>query len=200
MVPPRRSARRLAAVVATAVALAAVQGAGCQDSGAGGITVAATDESSPNLSLGVAEEGASASATVGTTGNDATVTVAAKTSKLTLVATATDNESGVQDVQIWVIDPRTELCDAAGVCSGGAPGLTTGVRFDAPTPQVAPGGTTSASTILGQSLDLSQELDQAAPPAGHTRTTSFAVYAVAVNHLGGRAVTKRVTVTFSEIG
>jgi hypothetical protein len=123
-----RSARRLAAVVATAVALAAVQGAGCQDSGAGGITVAAADESSPNLSLGVAEEGASASATVGTTGNDATVTVAAKTSKLTLVATATDNESGVQDVQIWVIDPRTELCDAAGVCSGGAPGLTTGVR------------------------------------------------------------------------
>jgi hypothetical protein len=193
--------RRPIGWVATVAALVVVQGAGCQGSSSGsGIIVAATDATPPSLSLGVAVAGTQLSATLGTTGSDAAITLPAKTGTVNLIATATDDQSGVSDVQIWVQDRRVRTCDGSGSCSGGDPGLTPGLRFDAPSAPAVPGDEVAASSINIQSLDLSREIAQSSPAAGDTRTTSFVLYAVATNHLGGRSETTRVTFTFAETG
>jgi hypothetical protein len=117
---------------------------------------------------------------------------------LSFAATAVDNESGVQAVEVW-IEKREDTCNTAtGLCSGGNFQAEQIPRFSSSGPAKTPGEKTAPSSILIDTLNVADEIPQAAPPAGTTRTVVLRIYVVAVNNLGGRSQTPNLEVRWSE--
>jgi hypothetical protein len=170
--------------------------AGCPPSPGGGITIAQIDSSVPTLTLGAGQPGGQdVSVIAGGSGQNGKLT--SKTGALNLLATAKDPESGVQAVEIWV-NKKTTSCDVNGVCRTQQPGLLGKPTFESTSARKKPGETTAESSILAQSLDLSQEIPQMSVPPGNSLTVDLIIYAVAVNNLGGRTQTPEITATWRE--
>lgn len=192
----KRSARRAIVGLAVAVLVGAV--AACDDdgSGGGGITIQSSDSTPPELSLKVALAGGTEEATVEPGGPGQTLTLPNRTGTLNLAATAKDEQTGVQRVQIWM-ETTVTTCDAAGVCSGGNPTLPGQPLFESTEPTKSPGDTTSASSIELEALALPDAIKGTAPPGG-TLTVKLGFFAVALNHLGQRAQTAKVSAVWAE--
>jgi hypothetical protein len=169
--------------------------ASCGGDGGGGITIPATDGSPPTISFAVAEAGQGGGVTVNG-GADEKLDLRARTGSLNLAVTAKDSESGIQKVEIW-LTKKTTRCDA-DVCSPAGPGLAGSPKFDSTEPQKSPGDTTAESSIVAEALNLSQEIGQASAPPNGSLTVELELWAVAVNHRGGRVETSRVTATWKE--
>jgi hypothetical protein len=163
--------------------------------GGGGITIQSPDASPPGITLGASQGGQNV--TVSNGGNPASLALTAKTGSMTLLATGTDQESGLKDVQIWA---TTQITDCSGATCTTQPGggLQGAPRFSAPGSNRSPGDTTASSTILSDSLNLTSEIPQGSPTAGSTRTVTMKIWAVAINYVGGRSQTSQITATFSE--
>ena len=169
----------------------------CDDgaNGSGGITIQSTDSSPPELRLSVALAGGTEEGTVEPGGAAQTLTLPNRTGTLNLAATAKDEQTGVQRVQIWMTK-TTSSCDAADVCSGGT--TDTGQpQFESTGPAKAPGETTAASSIELEALPLTSEITGSAPPGG-SLTVKLELWAVAFNHLGQKAQTAKVSATWRE--
>ena len=124
-------------------------------------------------------------------------TLISKTGSLNIAATANDPESGVQALEIWV-SKKTTSCDANGICSTSGPGLLGQPRFQSTSPKKNPGEVTSAASTLLDVLNLSTEIPQGTISAGSSRAVDIIIQAVATNHLGGKAQTPSLTLTWSE--
>lgn len=161
-----------------------------------GITIAQSDSTAPELALGIGQPGGN-NVTVSGGGSGQNMVLISKTGVLNLLATATDPESGVQALEIW-INKKTTSCDAGGICTTTGPGLLGQPTFDSTSPQKQPGETTSASSILAQAFDISVEIPQGSISADESLTVELIIYAVAVNHLGGRVQTPEIIATWSE--
>jgi hypothetical protein len=169
---------------------------GCQPTG-GGITIPQSDSSAPGLTLGAGQQGGQ-DVTVSAGGSSQNMTLVSKSGPLNLLATANDPESGIQAVEIWV-NKVTVSCNLTNdTCTQTGPGLLASPMFESTSPQKQPGDTASATSILAQALDLSQQIPQGNVAAGHTRTVTLIIHAVAVNHLGGRTQTPEIRATWSE--
>jgi hypothetical protein len=182
--------------MALLVALAASLLSSCDEGGGGGITIPESDGSPPTISFGVAEAGQGSGVTVDG-GAGEKLTLRARTGSLNLAVTAKDPESGIQKVEIWMTK-KTTRCQADDTCSMTGPGLASSPKFDSTEPQKSPGDTTAESSVLAQALDLPTEIGQFVPPPGGSFTVDLELWAVAVNHLGGRTQTARVTATWRE--
>jgi hypothetical protein len=150
------------------------------------------------LSLGVAEtisNGRQATVTVG--GAMQVFTLQAKTGALNVVATATDQESGVQTVDVWMTK-TTRNCDSSGKCSNQGPGLAGTPRFESTGPVAKPGANVAATSILADTLDLTSEIAPGAPAAGSSRIVTLEFWATAKNHLGAMSQTAHATANWSE--
>jgi hypothetical protein len=164
--------------------------------GGGGITIAQNDSTPPTLTLGAGQPGGqNISASAGGTGQS--MTLVTKTGPVNLVATAVDPESGIQTVEIWVNQTITS-CDANDVCQTSGPGLLGQPTFDSTSPQKQPGETTAESSIFATPLDLTTQIPQGSVSTGNTLTVDLTIFAVAVNHRGGRTQTPDLTLTWSE--
>jgi hypothetical protein len=160
------------------------------DPNAGKIPVPQSDATGPTLTLGVG----SASVSVGGTGQP--LTLSSRTGPLNVLATAMDNESGIQALQVWVVKSSTK-CDSSGLCSGGPGGISPTPRWESSETQATPGQFVTKGSTMLQAFDLSQEVTETAPPGG-TLTVTLEVWAVAINHLGGQVRTPSITATWSE--
>jgi hypothetical protein len=172
---------------------------GCQppSGGGGGITIPQSDGSAPELSLGAGQQGGQ-NVTVSAGGSPQNLQLISKSGSLNLLATANDPESGIQALEIWV-NKVTTSCDLVNnICTQSGPGLLSSPMFESSSPQKQPGDTTAAGSILAQALDLSQQIPQGSVAAGHSRTVTLTIYAVAVNHLGGRTQTPEIKAVWSE--
>jgi hypothetical protein len=161
----------------------------------GGIVIPASDSTGPTLALGAGQPSGQ-NITVNAGGSGQNMQLISKSGVLNLVATANDPESGIQAVEIWV-NKRTISCDANESCSI-TPTLQGIPMFESRSPQLNPGDTTAASSILAQALDLSREISQGSLSAGATLTVDISIYAVAVNHLGGQTRTPEIVATWRE--
>jgi hypothetical protein len=125
----------LLVLVALAVGLTA-----CQDTGppgAGRTSVPSADASPPTVTLTAWATAADRPrVAVRSSGIERRMTLRAKTGALELVATATDPESGVQAVEIWV-SKFSSFCGTA-TCTGGEPAVTA-PRFAWAAPRRHPG-------------------------------------------------------------
>jgi hypothetical protein len=171
---------------------------GCSTNGGGGggITIAQIDGTGPTVTLGAGQPGGQDVA-VSTGGSDQNTKLRSKTGSLNLLAMSKDPESGVQALEIWV-EKKTTSCDANGHCSTRAPIQLEKPRFESTSPQKHPGESTADTRILAQALDLSMEIPQGSVSGGDSLTVVFVIYAKAVNHLGGRVQTPKLTATWSE--
>jgi hypothetical protein len=163
----------------------------------GDITIAQTDATAPTISLAVAVVGGNSTTTVNSGGNAATLTLTAKTVKLNVLATAKDQESGIQAFEIWVGNQTHVRCDPVPVCATTGPGLTGQPMWSSITPKLNPGDRAVSTSIMAESLDpvASSLLHPAeVPPVGGTLTESFTISAKATNHLGGSISTPDITV------
>lgn len=160
-----------------------------------GITIPQSDSTAPTLTLGAGQEGGGNDVTVTPGGSNQTMTLLKKTGSINLAATARDPESGVQAVEIWMSKLKS-TCGADGVCALEGPSNAVKI-FESVVPQKMPGETTSESSILLQPLDLSKEIP-ASYPAGGSLAVELRLYAVAVNHLGGRTQTAELKVVWQE--
>jgi hypothetical protein len=196
----RRVAPRLCLLLVLGLALGVMTGCGDGGSGGGGgITIPQNDSTPPDFNLGVAEVKPNGpSIVVKPGGPDESLKLSAKTGTVNLLITAKDPESGVKETQMW-ISKTTTRC-AQNVCQTSGPGLLGSPSFKAGGQAKSPGETTAASSIHGESFDLAQEIPQAAPPPGSSLSVKLEFWAVAINHLGGRAETAKATLTWSESG
>lgn len=186
--------RALAAIVLT-LSLAACQSGG---SSQGGITIPQSDGTPPaaTLQVAVAASGGESAAVSTSAGNPQSMTLLTKAGALNLAASAKDSESGVQNLEIWM-SARTTTCNAStcqvsGPLQGGPP------LFSSTTPQKKPGETTAESSIILQSLDLTQKIPQKSPASGDTITVVLIFWVKAVNHLGDKVTTPRIEATYRE--
>lgn len=180
-------------IVAT-VTLSSCNGGG--GGGGGGITIPQNDSTAPTLTLGSGQQGGQ-NVTVSAGGSGQNMKLMSKTGSLNLLATAKDPESGIQTVEIWV-NKETTFCDVNKICKKTGPGLLGKPTFESTSPQKKPGETTSDSSILAQALNLSTEIPQGSVQPGESRTVILTIFAVAVNHLGGRTQTPEIKATWSE--
>lgn len=169
---------------------------GCQPPN-GGITIPQSDGSAPELSLGAGQQGGQ-NVSVSAGGSSQTLTLTSKSGSLNLLATANDPESGIQALEIWVNKESVSCNLATNICTRTGPGLLGSPMFESTSPQKQPGETTAAGSILGEALDLSQQIPQGTVPAGRTLSVTLIIHAVAVNHLGGRTQTPEIRATWSE--
>ncbi len=169
---------------------------GCSTSGGGssggGITIVQNDSTPPTLTLGAGQPGGQG-VTVSAGGSGQKMKLTGKTGALNLLVTATDNESGVQAVEIRMYT-RISVYDADTSSMSTPVESADHPAFESTSPQKKPGETTVASTIMAEALDLSKEIPQGSAWPGKTITVDLFIYAVAVNHLGGRAQTPEITV------
>ncbi len=178
----------LAFTLASAVGLAGCPGSG---SSSGGITIPSSDSTKPTLSFGVgATDDANAKATVNAGGSDVTVTLTVKTGSLNLLATAKDPESGIQKLEIWWNETKTTC--SGGTCTKVGPALLGGPLSTASEPQKQPGDTTTASSLLADTVDLTTHIGSA--PAGGTYDLVWEFWAEARNHLNGTVKSPTITV------
>jgi hypothetical protein len=163
--------------------------------GSGGITITQTDTSPPSLSLGSGQQNGQ-DVSVKSGGNGIKMTLIRKTGPLNLLVTGNDPESGIQKLEIW-INKSTTTCATGGSCTNAGPGLLGNPAFEMVSPPKNPGDMTSESATMLQAFDLSAEIPQGNVSQG-TRTVVFTIYAVAVNHLGGKVQTPEIAVTWKE--
>lgn len=140
--------------------------AGCPRNGDSGITIAQNDATAPTLTLGAGQPGGQ-DVTVSAGGSNQNMKLRSKAGLLNLLATANDPESGIQALQIWV-SRRMTTCYANGNCTGGNLETEQVPTFESSSPQKKPGETTAASSILGQTLDLSKKIPQGSFSGGST--------------------------------
>jgi dienelactone hydrolase len=188
---PRRGIALFAAIVL--IALSACNGGG----GDGGITIPTSDRSPPELSLGAGQTGGGPNAAVTTYGRDATLTLRTKTGDLNLVASGNDSESGIRSLKIWMSEATSRCVSPTGPCSNLGPTSHATPRFDSTDPPKQPGDKTSASSTMAQSLNLSSEIQGAAPPGG-SFSFRWDIYATSTNYLDGTSQTKQVTVRYDD--
>ena len=190
---------RFAPVVLALALVIGVGLAGCDGSGgssSGGITIPSSDQTKPELSFGVgASDEPTAKATVSAGGNDVIVTLNVKTGSLNLFATAKDPESGIQKVEIFMDETKT-TCDSAGICAKVGPGLVGAPLSTSSEPQKQPGDTTTATSLLADTLNLPTHIGSA--PAGGTYDLVWEFWAEARNHLGGTVKSPTITVKYHE--
>ncbi len=193
---PRSLAQKHDAKISVPVTILFLLLTTCSKSSGGGITIAQSDGTAPTLSLGAGQPGGQ-NVSVSGGGSGQTMKLTSKTGVLNLLATASDPESGVDTLQIWV-NEKTTTCDAAGLCKTIGPGLLGKPTFDSTSPQKKPGDATAASSILAQALDLTKEIPQGSVPGGGTLAVDLIIYARAVNNLNGQTLSPVLTVTWSE--
>ena len=182
-------------LIVAAVTFSSCNGGNSGGGGGGGITIAQNDSTAPTLTLGAGQPGGQ-NINVSAGGSDQNMKLTSKTGSLNLLATAKDPESGVQAVEIWV-NKESTFCPAAAPCKRTGPGLLGRPTFESTSPQKKSGETAADSSILAQPLNLSAEIPQQLLP-GQSRSVTLTIYAVAVNHLGGRTQTPMIIATWSE--
>jgi hypothetical protein len=168
----------------------------CNGGGGGDVTIPQSDGTPPSVSLQVAVVGSSSTTSVSSGGSAATLLLTSKTITLNISATAKDQESGIQALEIDVGNSITVTCQAGGVCSQTGPGSVSPF-WSATNPQLNPGDRAVSSSIMLESLDpaAKQLLHPAAQaPPGGSRTESFTISAKAKNQLGGMATTPDIKV------
>jgi hypothetical protein len=190
----KRFSSRSLALLASAALIGIVPA--CEGGGGGGITIQANDSTPPGLTLEVAVAGGTEEASVSDGGSDQSLTLPNKTGTLNLAATASDQESGVQALQIWV-STTTTRCMATGTCQQTGPGLLGSPMFESSQPVKNPGDTTAASSILADVLKLPDIIQGSAPPGGSLHV-QIDIWATAVNHRGVKSQTASVTARWDE--
>jgi hypothetical protein len=113
-----------------------------------------------------------------------------------LVASATDNESGIQSLMIFA-DKAVTHCQGE-TCSGGSHPLLTNPTFQSTSPKKNPGEPMSPQSIMLQWIQLDTEIPQALPAAGSTRHIEWEISARAVNNYGMIANTPLFYASWSE--
>ena len=182
------------ALVALAVGLTACVGTG--PPGAGGISVPRADASPPTVTLtawATAAHGPRVAVRSG--GIERRMRLRAKTGDLELVATATDPESGVRAVEVWV-SKFSSFCGTA-TCTGGEPAVTA-PRFAWAAPGRRPGQTTAPDGTLPDALDLTREVPQGPLSPGQARSVRLTIWAKASNNLHGTAETAKLVARYDE--
>jgi hypothetical protein len=160
------------------------------------VTIPTSDATPPGITLGVGQPGGNQAA-VSDGGAHQAMTLTSKTGSLNLTATGKDQESGVQEVNIWV-NRVTETCDSGGTCTRVGPGLLGAPEFRSASPPKNPGDQVSASSILAQALDLTMRIPQGPPLPGGSRTVELIFFAQAINYLGAKTRTPELTATWME--
>jgi len=173
---------------------------GCPSSGGGGgVTIPTSDASPPGLTLGFALQGAngvSGTATVG--GQTQTLTLPQKTGNLNSLATATDQESGILSVGIFM-EADVVRCPFHSPCTGNLNhDLWSTPTFVLNSPKKNPGESASPSGILAQAVDLSTLITAKPTNPGDKVTTTIWLMAQAQNQLNGTSQTAEAKVEFSE--
>jgi hypothetical protein len=163
-----------------------------------GITIQASDSSSPDLTLGVQATASGGPGATVSAGNGAQAfTLTARTGSLNLLATASDQETGVRSVEIWVERTVTH-CPGVAVCTGGNPPLLGAPEFSSSGPVKPAGATTSPSSVLADVIDLAAEIPSTPPAHGTSRTIRWRFWSEAENHLQRRSETPDIEVVFHE--
>ena len=190
---------KLAAFTTMALLAVLVSCQGCPPAGSG-ITVPSSDSTPPGLTLGFGLEGSSTpSVTVSAGGPTQTMTLAQKTGKLSLLATASDQESGILSLGIFM-EADTVRCPAHQPCTGNPNhGLWSTPNFVLNNPAVNPGSSGALpSSILAESVDLSTLITAAPTNAGDSVTTTIWLMATSQNQLNGTSNTAEGKVVFTE--
>jgi hypothetical protein len=161
----------------------------------GGLTIPNSDGTAPGVSLTVDPEFGQ-SVAVSSGGVDASTSILRRVGKIALAATAVDQESGIQRIEVRITYDET-TCDAGDVCKH------TGSNrqpLESDSGEKSPGDQTAASSIFLDSLQAEDELGTGSAPPGGTRTVTLELWAVARNYLGGEAKTPVAAVRFHEEG
>jgi hypothetical protein len=187
--------------VAAALVVVAVLG-GCSNGGGGGtptdgVTVDGNDSTPPTLQLSAAETGGgNPQVDIKPGDQPKTLQLRTKTESINLIATARDDESGVQRLQIWV-SKRTIRC-SGGSCTPMGPGLEGAPRFQSTEPKQPAGAVVSRQNTLLGALVLRDEIPQASPGPGATLTVEIMISARAANHVDAEVRTPVITARWSE--
>ena len=186
--------RTLIVLVALAAGLTA-----CQDTGppgAGRIRVPPADASPPTVTLTAwATAAGGPRVAVRSSGIERRMTLRAKSGALELVATATDPESGVRAVEIWV-SKFSSFCSTA-TCTGGEPAVSA-PRVAWTVPRRHPGQTTAPGGTLPGALDLTGEIPQGPLAPRQARSVRLTIWAKASNNLRGTAETTKLVARYDE--
>jgi hypothetical protein len=170
----------------------------CGNDGAGPgahmVTVPSQDSTPPDIKLGIVHINDSIVVEAG--GQPAKLPQIKTGSGLTFTATATDNESGILDVQIWTTETRA-LCDADDTCTVSGPGAVQNPVFSNPQPQASPGDSAKATVVLAEVFEPSYP-DKPSP--GQYRTVTLDIWARGINQLTGKAETAHATVEWYRSG
>lgn len=155
------------------------------------IVIQPNDVSAPQVRLDLAYGSNSSQLTV-TSGMPAPGPVAAGTENVGLLASATDEESGIKNVRIWVNEThwRAHPQDPDLETIGG-PGLAGGPRVSNPDPATrSVGDQASRTRVVGHSLPVRNiRLGQG------VKRARFVVWAEGITHAGVTVETPQVTIT-----
>jgi len=153
-----------------------------------GPVVASSDSTPPAASLSLSHS-PSGSASSGT------LTLLTKTGPLYFTATGQDQESGVQDVEIWISTTSTscdtEICSSS-VADPGAPTWTS------TSPKKNPGEPMSVNSVLIEWTELTTSIPQQPVLPGHSRSRTWEAWAVVKNNFGMKTTTGSVKADWSE--
>lgn len=192
--------RRIHLTTIVVCSLLGLAGSGCNgtDSPGGGVTVPETDNTPPTVSLLVDPEfGVNISVAAGGT-NEAT-TIHKRTGKVSFLASANDQESGVRRLSIFMTVTRTR-CESPDNCTVGQPLSSDTPLFESYFGDAKPGDTTSAGDILIDALDVGPVIGQGQPPQGGSITVKLDFHATSSNHHEVGARTAIASVTFRQEG
>jgi hypothetical protein len=184
-------------IIVPLLLLVGCQAPSTQSSFGNNIVIAEKDTTHPLINLVVSEPGGH-DASVSTEGSDAKLEIIANGGPLRLRVIATDSESGIQALQIWV-SRKITLCDSNGVCSMAGPLGASKPSFETNLPKKMPGEETAESETLTASIDLLKETNEYKHPEGGVGWIEFTIYAVAVNHLGGRIQSPTITAVYDKL-
>ena len=134
---------------------------------------------------------------VRTGGVERRMTLRAKTGALELVATATDPESGVRAVEVWV-SKFSSFCGTA-TCTGGEPAVTA-PRVAWAAPRRQPGQPATTGGTLPAALDLTREIPQRPLAPRQARSVRLTIWVRASNDLGATAESPRLVARYEERG
>ena len=194
---PMLGARTLTAALLLAFVLGGCTNGGNGGASADGVTVDANDTTAPTLQLSAAETGGgNPQVDVKPGDSPKTLQLRTKTESINLIATARDDESGVQTLQIWV-NKKTTRC-SGGTCTVVGPGLLGAPRFESTEPKQSAGTAVSPQKTLLTALVLKDEIPQGSPGPGSTLVVEITIFATSANHVGAEASTPEITARWSE--
>ncbi len=175
----RRHRNRWSSLALCLVALLFAGGCGGdEEEPQGDITIQAGDEFGPEgILLQAAEVDGSGTVQAGGPGSSTPLALRSRTATLNLLASATDEQSGIQSLQIWIRSPLYVTC-AGLVCTNHGPGLVGGPAFETTEPKKGVGELDFKTTALLAPLNVSQYI-----PANATRG-QFDVSVDAYNNVG----------------